>query len=546
MNSIFQLKTSTDELESANGGISNLRYTQIAPTRDCTTTNFANGPIHFKFQESGSKWWVPSRSYLRMRLRLTDGAGTTQLALSDGVAPGMNIVSNMLQATEFQINNTTVSRIPDFVSQVDALSNRLTKSKSWLDSVGQSTQWWKPSQEERMNEIASDGSLVDNNYSGTSSESITTAQADLDNAYTAGTTVAYDAGTGVITFAVAGGNTDVCWEVGDYFVFTADAGDGTLNIPAKVSAVAAASTMTVQAAFPADIGAAAIAFSRIRPRVSPNRARSLEYIETIYQPSLSIFNIDHAVPVGDFDLILTPMSESLYQKHAIESVLGVATKVAGTDFKISVVDFYLYVNEVEGPRVENTSFLLDLKDIGCQADKIDSASFGQKNFSVSPSSYGLTVAYQDLRAGENTSISKSKFKAYDTATLASTATELGLDRFFINYAGQNYPAPDADPAVLALYDYSTQMYINTMINTGLYFSEGGCESIQDWHDRGAFYYYSIQKDGSDRSTQVSVRNSFGNSADVDNLRILLFNHSRSVARVEVFNGRVKSVQVEEC
>ena len=72
-------------------------------------------------------------------------------------------------------------------------------------------------------------------------------------------------------------------------------------------------------------------------------------------------------------------------------------------------------------------------------------NFQQKNFDVSPSTYALTVAYQDLRAGENTALSASKFKAYEVGAIPTAAQELNLSRFFINYAGQNLPAPDADP-----------------------------------------------------------------------------------------------------
>jgi hypothetical protein len=43
--SIFELKSSTDELQSLNSGISSLKYHQTSPSRDVTLDNFSNGQI---------------------------------------------------------------------------------------------------------------------------------------------------------------------------------------------------------------------------------------------------------------------------------------------------------------------------------------------------------------------------------------------------------------------------------------------------------------------------------------------------------------------
>ena len=141
MTSIFDLKTNVSELSSSNEGTSRMEYDQHPPTRDVVGNNFANGAIHFRFQTSGQKWWIPSRSYLRMRCRLTNGAGD-QLTVAEGVAPNMGLMSSLFQSGEMRINDKVVSRIADFMPQVDALETRLTKSKSWIDSVGSATNFW--------------------------------------------------------------------------------------------------------------------------------------------------------------------------------------------------------------------------------------------------------------------------------------------------------------------------------------------------------------------------------------------------------------------
>ena len=161
MASIFDLKTNEAELSSTNQGTSRMEYDQHPPTRDVTTTSFANGAIHFRFQTSGQKWWVPSRSYIRTRFRLTKGDGNTPIDVSDGIAPNMGLMASLFQSAEMRINDKVVSRIADFMPQIDALESRLTKSKSWMDSVGEATNWWEESQEIRMQEVSRDGVIVD-------------------------------------------------------------------------------------------------------------------------------------------------------------------------------------------------------------------------------------------------------------------------------------------------------------------------------------------------------------------------------------------------
>ena len=129
--SIFDLKTSVEELSSSNQGTSRMEYDQHPPTRDVTLDNFPNGAIHIRWQSSGQKWWCPSRSYIRMRCQLAKQDGS-QLNLTDDIAPNMGLCASLFQSAEFRINDKTVSRISDFMPQVDALENRLNKSKKGL------------------------------------------------------------------------------------------------------------------------------------------------------------------------------------------------------------------------------------------------------------------------------------------------------------------------------------------------------------------------------------------------------------------------------
>ena len=568
MTSIFDLKTNVDELSSTNEGTSRMEYDQHPPTRDVVGNNFANGAIHYRFQTSGQKWWVPSRSYIRTRFQLTKGNGTTPIDVADNIAPNMGLMSNLFQSAEMRINDKVVSRVSDFMPQVDAIETRLTKSSSWLDSVGEAVNWWETDQATRQAEVSSNGAIIKGQVPTVATE---TTAIDTAIGYAATNSVAYVAATGVVTFAAGGGgavpNTNVNFQVGDFLVLTGGTiGDGALNVRLEVLAVNANASMTVRAAIAADIAAANdIRFSRIRvnpPAVAPP-SRRVGQFETIWTPPLSLFKIGHALPSGRYELVLNPQTSTAYQRRAIESALGIASKNptlpggAAADYQVRIVDMYLYCATVEGPRADDITYLLDLEQTRCQSEKIDTANFQQKNFDVSPSTYALSVAYQDLRAGENTAVSASKFKSYDNAGAglvpsAANQEELKLNRFFINYAGQNLPAPDADPSFVPQtganpaegIDYTIQRYSETQIYSGAYFDTGGAETIEEWHDRGAYYYFSWPRDGTDRSTRVNVHQQF-NGADTTNMRVLLFDHSKQVARIRVQDGRVVDVQVED-
>ena len=150
MSTIFDLKQSASELPSLNQGTAKLIYEQHPPTRDVTGTNFPNGSIHIRWQVSGTRWWIPSRSYIRMRASIKSVAvangAAIQPTLSSDVAPNMELMANLFQSLEFRIADKTVARTSDYVAQVDALEKRITKSQSWLNSVGKELEWLQPNQ----------------------------------------------------------------------------------------------------------------------------------------------------------------------------------------------------------------------------------------------------------------------------------------------------------------------------------------------------------------------------------------------------------------
>jgi hypothetical protein len=573
MASIFDLKTSVEELSSANEGTSRMEYDQHPPTRDVTGTNFPNGAIHFRWQTSGQKWWIPSRSYLRIRCSLTKANGT-QLDSGDNIAPNMGLCASLFQNAEFRINDKTISRISDFMPQVDALETRLSKSRSWLGGIGSAVNFWDSDYKARQSAVVGDGLLI-KELTNISISGPEFSRTDLGFDAAGGTGVdrnaaVYTESTGQVVFSQNGGaalplDVSTLFPIGSYFSYVSIQGgagtDNRLKKPAKVVKHINATTIQLETGvIGTDVGTDGRT-DWVKQIASPNSegnvARKVAEFELIWQPPLSIFKVGHGLPSGKYELVLNPQTASVYQKYAIQTLVSepidkipnikdTTTPTAGSNFLFNIVNMYFYCNTVEGPRADDITYLLDLEQTNCQSEQFAAGqqSFQQKNFDVSPSTYALSVAYQDARSGSDSRNSASIFKVSNDGRTANSL-EQNLVRFFINYAGQNLPAPDADPNFTPLIDYTTQRYAESQIYSGAMFDTGGGESLDEYHSRGSYIYQSWPRDGTDRSTRVNVHQQFKALTDTTHMRLLLFSHSKQVARVRVQDGRVVDVQLED-
>jgi hypothetical protein len=540
MSSLFDLKTSTDQLSDVNKGVNRNAYEQIAPTRDVTgPTAISNGAIHFRWNSSGMKWWCPNKSYLRMRLKLAKSNGVDQLLTADDVAPTMAQFASMFQALEFRINDKVVSKISDFVPQIDILETRISKSKAWIDSVGASSNFLNPDIRARRDDVTADGKEGDSFFSNSSR---------VQMGYDALTAITITGATSTLTFSLGTlFNTSTQWAIGDQIEIDATA---TSILSYRVSAVpAGTNTLILNGIVPADLATVVCGFRRIRvlPNPALTNAKNASSYELIWTPPLSIFKLAHALPVGKYELILSPQTASSLPTYLVES-LSAAKNL--TNFSYSIVDMYLYLNTVEGPREDNLTYFLDLDCTSCQSEGNLKPQFRQENFDVSPSTYALTVAFQDIRAGTDTRFSPTKFKSYIVGPSAGeVGEELKMNRMYVSYAGQNLPSPDADPQfqTTTAIDYTTQRYMESQLYSNCYFSEGGAETLLEWKNRGPYYYFNWARDGSDRSTRVQVNQQFDTavSTNLDNTRVLLFSHYKQVCAVRIAEGRVVDVTVQD-
>jgi hypothetical protein len=285
--------------------------------------------------------------------------------------------------------------------------------------------------------------------------------------------------------------------------------------------------------------------------------RRVSSLELNYQPlALSVFKCEKALPLGQWAVEMTPSQDSVWKKRIVESLFG--DKVVGNganNYKVSVEQIYFYCAKVQTSRVDNLSYLIDLENTRAMQDQIQGSSLSQNTFNVSPSTYALTVAYQDGRAGVDTRVSQTKLKSY-ARTIPAAASDVPVDdlsvslsRWYMQYGGQKYPQVDLDPAFTTTTDFFNQLYINSQLNTGGYMDSGGCETQKEWLERGLYLHYLTPKDGTSTDTRLTVNQqftippAFAEQDYQQNMRCLVFDHSRAAIKVNIKDGRV--VDVEE-
>jgi hypothetical protein len=551
--SIFDLPTQPSELKSANMGIDKSYLQQIAADRNSTGDNFSNGTIRFPFQVGATERWLPHRSFFRLRLNITNQAGA-QLALANDVSLNMNPASCLWSQGEVRLNNTTISRCADYWSQIDTLCKRMDKSRSWIENAGNSCEILEARQPARANVTASDGSVLQDVKSVISGADLGVVADD--------NTIAYATATGVLTFAEGGANqvpdVSVIYPAGSIIRFPANraallAGDYVVRAGLTALTLQLEQNLTA-----ADVVAGAVPLADFPQQVKNSRPdRNVSSLELNYQPlALSVFKCEKALPLGQWAVEMTPSQESVWKKRIIESLVGDKSEGAGNDYKVSVEQIYFYCAKVQTSRVDNLSYLIDLENTRAMQDQVQGSSLSQNTFNVSPSTYAITVGYQDGRAGVLTNVSQTKLKSY-ARTIPIAASDVPVDdlstslsRWYMQYGGQKYPQVDLDPAFTTTTDFFNQLYINSQLNTGGYMDSGGCETQKEWLERGLYLHYLTPKDGTSTDTRLTVNQQFdaasAGAADQDysqNMRCLVFDHSRAAIKVNIKDGRV--VDIEE-
>lgn len=569
MKSIFELKTKNTDLSSANAGLTNYRFQEVQSLKNISGTSFPDGQITFRWTYGSNKYWIPNKTYMKVTVKLTNNAGA-QIKNSDQIALSMNTVPQLFQSMQYKIADQMVSQITENLAQVDTLKNRMKKSGYWLNTIGQATNQWKSDFIDRELDLTSLGGqqrfdpihyfisatdfytavdantatdLIDYTQSGSTA---TFTFTDVDSATNRlklrdgvtgigalrstvklGDTLVYDHNgeidSGVITSITSAGDADANGNTLNSIVIRRNNHElvDTVGGPPTI----AASTIDI------------LGFTRGSRDSEPHR--SLQEMDLIWCPPLSVFDKQHAIPCAGtkHELTVTPYPDQVYQSHAIES--RTANKVPGTDYIFTVEDMRLYILTCDSNTVQdNFEFMLDLDEVQCQTQQILSTT-QQHSIDVVGSCNGIALAFQDEAATTSTLYPLSKFKIRDDL-------EQNLQQFYIRYEYQ-VPQPDFDGelSLASNKDTLVDLYNRTKIYDGGIFKE--CpESLEEWRSRGMYIYHPFPKTASSRNTRVYTNTQFSSlTADqqnaIENPLLLLFQFYKKVVVLKVSQGRIVSV-----
>ena len=261
--------------------------------------------------------------------------------------------------------------------------------------------------------------------------------------------------------------------------------------------------------------------------------------ELIWKPTLGVFDVPHNIPSTVHELHCVIPAD--YQLRALDfarqnlDAVGISTKIldprvgqgsqknneAFTKYFLKIESIEFFAGMAMGPRADDAKFVLDLREYRMIPYSIPTSQTNRGHtypFNLSASTASVTVAFQSAKAG-NGSSALSKFVVPTKAT--SRGAETALDRFYVNFANQNHPREENESVLSyrghssqkieagALYSdvstqFFTQRYQESMLNTGQFGRAGGCETFEEWLDRGAYYNWVWPRDGADLSTRFHV------------------------------------------
>jgi hypothetical protein len=287
-----------------------------------------------------------------------------------------------------------------------------------------------------------------------------------------------------------------------------------------------------------------------------NNARKKGIFDLCWKPSaMSIFNYPGAIPGGcKFEFELQAVSGD-YIYRGIETPAGInLVPVKNGDspdndiqnYRLLVKDLKFYCCQVEGPVVGNEeySYYLNLNEIRAHSKDITSASLVQTNVDVMESSYALAIAFQDIRSSNTTSYSITKFKIGDDE-------ELALQRYSVRFAGISLPQPDAEMKFSDSEELLVNQYLRNQLYTNLYFKQSGGESLQDWKERGIYFYHPFIRSAGNKEQRAYILTKFNQDEQqgkaltnegLQNMQLYIFEFYRAFALIKMKNGYVYDIK----
>jgi hypothetical protein len=564
MRSIFDLKTKPSELSSSNQGLSNYKYQEIQSLRSVFGDKFSDSEIVYRWTYGSQKYWIPNKSYLRLRMKLSNPDGS-KISATKGVTWAMNTVPLLFQSSTYKIADQTVCQITQNLPQVDTLKNRQKRSDSWLQGIGNDINNWGHTYAQRERNLLTAGgkdASVLNKYKDWGA---IITESNLDALDTVAVIID-PSGNGLynINFTDnAGSDLDLTLlknvNVGDIIIYESDSLNLGVVTTEKSSGVITEISAT-QIKFIPDLTAHQVALGAVTAdkfKASLYRhdfydeddSQLAQSVELIWFPPLSIFDLETAIPCAStkHEFTITSYPETVYQKNCVESrgrSVTNSTDAGDDNFLLTIEDMRFYILTCDSNKIQdNFDFLLDLNEVQCQITPITSTQ-QQQSLDVVPSTNGLTLCFQDPSTLNDTRYSMSKFKVRDEI-------ERKLVRYYLRYEGQ-VRNPDWEGVfdrvgtsnITGAKDTMKDLYLRTKVYDGTYFMENP-ESYETWSSRGLYIFHPFPKTQSSKNTRVYAQVNFSDLLDGSGNAVepfmLLFSHYKKVVICTVQNGRIISV-----
>jgi hypothetical protein len=451
----------------------------------------------------------------------------------DGIAPNYFICDNLFQQMEMKVNGTQVGEIRDYVAQCATMKNRLFKDQSLKDSILSSINYSQIGIHQRINAISQDGTLspitnAEELY-GSLSRAETFANSNVDEA---ADTLALGAGNGVLTWVdAAGGDLDLQNDivVGDNLKLTD--GNGSTRIHEVTAVTQLTVTITPQpiSAVAANVANHALLnISKVTKVDESNTLRTHDN-DLIWKPTLGFWSISEALPMAKYEMTLYPFDSTSFQKYAVETLVNKSPGSGVLDFKVSVSDMVLYLYTVRTDPVSE-SRMFTWSDVSCAAQNITTTSLSSKVFNICPRNYAITVAYQDNNVGDDTTLSRSKFRV-------TSNKEQSIVRQYVQKGKVTLPDPIRSEQLSRLSGiqhisqryYENFMYGNRCLDK--------VETLDEFINAGLFIHYLFGEYGCE---SVNVYSQFSENS-ADGISLLLFDHHHKTLSIEMGEGEIKKI-----
>jgi hypothetical protein len=460
-----------------------------------THGQFANGTQDYSFSVQGASKWIPHKSYFKTIVRVTAPGGADPLGLkselTNEVALADNVIGNLFDNIYLKGGGQDISTLTSFAPQASIVRQRITKSGAWLSSQGKDVYGLDASYTSRVNKISLDTSLeeeVDRINPGDSLNKLTYTIA-FDNAGNiTGVGTNFD-GTSNPDVPVTGDSPAVpLLRAGDYFQVHTPVGIVKIVV-ANVASATAATYVVPNLTVGINATTSCPCF----------RGKDKQNVYAIlWKPPIGIFDSDVNLGSGDYRITLNPNAN--YKTSAIESLSKLVASETGAavgTFNFEVLELKLYIalvkDEVKQSGVESLFLLeqhLQSKPITGYESSLD--------FNVPPSTKMLAFFIQSNKAGSDTRIPPSRFKALNNYDMA-------VKSFQLTYANRSRPSTRWTSEYTTTKNTMQQRFYDTFQECGLANLQGGTESLADWIERGPMYVYKFDRDSTDKSTQVQLQ-----------------------------------------